>query len=193
MYGTQDASNIFQWHYTELLTGAGHHVGKSCPAVFYNKEEDVRTFVHGDDFAALGDEEALDNLDKLLSSRYELKRVGTLGTGQNCVREISFLNKIVRLIEDDNGELCFEVEADQRHAEIILQEMGPTSGKEVDTPEVKDKDGEAVSSPRCTALDTKQYRSLTMQAAYLAADRADIGNCVKNLARRMQQPRLYDM
>ena len=191
MYGTQDASNIFQWDYTELLTGGGHCVGKSNPAVFFHAEEDCRTFVHGDDFCALGDLDAVDNLEKLLMSRYELKRVGTLGFEKDCVQELSFLNKVVRLVEDD-GEVCFEVEADQRHAEIIVKEMGLESGKTADTPEVKDKDGEAESSPLLAAADTRQYRSLTMRAAYLAADRADIGNTVKNLARRMQQPRVFD-
>ena len=32
-------------------------------------------------------------------------------------------------------------------------------------------------------------RNMTMRATYLALDRAQIGNCGKNMARRMQQPR----
>ena len=44
-------------------------------------------------------------------------------------------------------------------------------------------------SHRCCLVDAKQYRSLTLRAASLALDRADLGNCVKNLARRMQQPK----
>ena len=48
-------------------------------------------------------------------------------------------------------------------------------------------------SPLLSGQDTKQYRSLTMRAACLARDSAGHGNCVKNLAKRMQRPREVDM
>ena len=42
MYGTQDASNIWQDDYTELLCSGGYRCGASNAAVFYNEEDDVR-------------------------------------------------------------------------------------------------------------------------------------------------------
>ena len=48
--------------------------------------------VHGDDFLALGDQEALEELDSVLRSAYELKRLGMLGdeneddqSAQSCI------------------------------------------------------------------------------------------------------------
>ena len=43
-------------------------------------------------------------------------------------------------------------------------------------------------TPLLSGEDTKQYRSLTVRAAYMAVDRACLGHCVRNLARRVQQP-----
>ena len=57
---------------------------------------------------------------------------------------------------------------------------------------MKDKDAAAESSPLLSVADTRKYRNLTMRAAYLEADRAEIGNTVKKLARRMQQTDLFD-
>ena len=149
--------------------------------------------VHGDDFCALADELVLDEMEALLKSRYELKRIGTLGPGPEHDREIVFLNRIARVIVEDGKIAAFEVEADPRHVEIIVQELGLTGGKSVDSPQVKAKDGKAEGSPLLSNTETRLYRSLTMRAAYLAADRADVADCVKNLARKMQEPRVFDM
>ena len=50
--------------------------------------DDCRAFVHGDDFCALGDEEDVDNLEKVYMSHYEMKRVGMLGLGEHCAHEV---------------------------------------------------------------------------------------------------------
>ena len=50
MYGTQDASAIWQRDYTDVLDKEGHVAGKANPALFYNAHEDSRSLVHGDDF-----------------------------------------------------------------------------------------------------------------------------------------------
>ena len=79
-------------------------------------------------------------------------------------------------------------------------ELGLTSEKTktLDAPENRDgmesfAGHRVLVSPLLSGQDTKQYRSLTMRAAYLARDSAGHGNCVKNLARRMQRPREVDM
>ena len=60
MYGSQDASAIWQGDYTKLLLSSGFIRG-SANASFYHPDWDVRVLVHGDDFVCLGD---TDNLQK---------------------------------------------------------------------------------------------------------------------------------
>ena len=52
MYGTQDASHIWQLDYVNLICGelGGFRRGKHSAALFHNPNEDVRMAVHGDDF-----------------------------------------------------------------------------------------------------------------------------------------------
>ena len=73
MYGTQDAPNIWQTHYTETLQKAGFRRGLSNASVFYQEAWDVRVMVHGDDFLALGDAQHLEKLSQVLKDPYELK------------------------------------------------------------------------------------------------------------------------
>ena len=58
MYGTQNAPNIWQQHYTQLLVKAGYIRGKSNGSGFYHPTLEVRVLVRGNDFMALGDADA---------------------------------------------------------------------------------------------------------------------------------------
>ena len=196
MYGTQDASAIWQRDYTAVLEADGHKPGKANPALFYNKNIDLRSLVHGDDFCALGDDEALDELEKTLRSKYDLKVTGSLRLGAGSDQEVIFLNRILR-VAGSPGDERFEVEADPRHAEMIVEEMGLAGErtKALDTPGLKKEEAEheeRENSPLLTGYAVKQYRSVTMRAAYLSPDRADIGHAVKNLERYMQASRQVD-
>ena len=78
MYGTQDAPNIWQSHYSGILIEGGYKRGKSNASVFYHPQHDVRVMVHGDDFLALGDQKHLSELEDLLRKSYELKCLGII-------------------------------------------------------------------------------------------------------------------
>ncbi|CAK0906520.1 unnamed protein product [Prorocentrum cordatum] len=52
---------------------------------------------------------------------------------------------------------------------------------------------ERLASPPLVGDDVRLYRSVTMRASYLAPDRADIGDAVKNLVKHMQSPKQVDM
>ena len=54
MYGTRDAASNWEEEYSEYFASLGYKKGVDCPCHFYNKEEDVRVLVHGDDFLAAG-------------------------------------------------------------------------------------------------------------------------------------------
>eukprot|EP00974_Lingulodinium_polyedra_P115799 11156762-Lingulodinium_polyedra.AAC.1 len=98
MYGTRDASHIWQEDYSEhLLDEGGYKRGVSNPAVFVSEDPDEsRMLVHGDGFAALSDDEGLAKLEAVLGKRYDFKRTGRLGGGPEDDEECVFLNRVLR-------------------------------------------------------------------------------------------------
>ena len=59
MYGTQDASHIWQLDHVSLICGefGGFRRGKHSAALFHNSKEDVRMAVHDDDIVCLSDDD----------------------------------------------------------------------------------------------------------------------------------------
>ncbi|CAE7854404.1 GIP [Symbiodinium necroappetens] len=185
MYGTQDAPSIWQTHYTQILTEAGWKRGRSNGAVFFHPLLDARVLVHGDDFLCLGDDAAQEALDRTLRDAYELKRTRTIGIEVEGSKRISFLNRVIRL-ETIGGRHCAVVEADSRHAELLIEELGLKNGKGVETADVKKSVDQQLLEAKAAALPpdmVKKYRSLVMRAAYLSQDRADLGQTGANLKR----------
>ena len=58
-----------------------------------------------------------------LEDKYKLK-VQNLGEGKDCVDEVRILNKIFRYTESG-----IELEADPRHAELVIKELGLENAK----------------------------------------------------------------
>eukprot|EP00435_Cladocopium_sp_Y103_P050944 s1858_g15.t1 len=136
MYGTPDAPNIWQQHYTTLLESADIKRGRSNASVFYRERDGTRVVVHGDDFLVLSDSQGLEEIDNLLRSKYELKRLGTLGFEEGDDREIHFLNRLIR-VGKHNGRQAVFLEPDRRHVDLLIRELGLETAKGVDTPDVK--------------------------------------------------------
>ena len=74
-------------------------------------------------------------------------------------------------------------EADSRHAQILIRELGLQDAKTVKTPGVSQKTSD---SPALSSERTSRYRSLTMRANYLAMVRPDYS--AKELAWGMSKP-----
>ena len=53
--------------------------------------------VHGDDFVTLGDDEALSEVEHVMSSHYPMKVRAILGAGRDDAKEVRILNRCVRL------------------------------------------------------------------------------------------------
>ena len=156
---------------------------------------DIRTTVHGDNFAILGDDDALNYVEQLLRTKYELKRTGNLGPEPNDDKEVTILNRYIRYAGNSlHPEVHYE--ADPRHAELIVQALGLDKSNTVATPSVKHTRQEvekAALEPPLPASQATLYRSLVMRGAYLSQDRADLGEPCKQLARRMQAPTASDL
>ena len=69
MYGTQDASNLWQEDYTGTLVQRGCTLGRSNPAVFHSHREDGRMLVHGDDLVLIADDGEIKAVEQLLKSK----------------------------------------------------------------------------------------------------------------------------
>ena len=123
MYGTQDAPKIWQSQYTNLLESANIKRGRSHASVFYRDSDGTRIVVHGDDFLVLSDSQGLQEIDDLLLSAYELKRLGTLSFEEGDNREIRGLNRLIR-VGRHNGPQGVFLEPDRRHVDVLIRELG---------------------------------------------------------------------
>lgn len=108
-----------------------------------------------------------------------------LGPSESDDKAVRILNRVVQWTSE--GVLY---EADQRHAELIVSELGLSNlSKSVNTPSQKsDRKAEDVLDTQ----DASLYRAIVARANYLAQDRADIGFAVKELCRSMSNPSRTD-
>ena len=99
MYGTQDASHIWQPDYVNLICGelGGFRRGKHSGALFHNPNLDVRMAVHGGDFVWLSDDDGLKHIDSLLKPKYTAKDTGTLGFKDSDVKRFLLCNRVFRV------------------------------------------------------------------------------------------------
>ena len=195
MYGTQDASKIFQDDYQSWMRDQGAEFCKLCPSLFRFVDRDLLGLVHGDDFLVVGAQPDLQWLDGVLNSRYTARWEATLGDESGDLKEMFFLNRLIRLVNDGTGQQL-EIEADARHAEILLREFGfDHKTKGVDVPEDKMTQADLIEAETQEMLDdeqTKKFRSMVMRLAYLSADRPDLSHAVRTLASSMKGPKLGD-
>ena len=174
--------------WTRTLNSVGFESGVSNPALLHSEKLDACMVVQGDDFITLEDDEALSEVERVMSSHYTIKVRAVFGAGRDDSKEVRILNRHVRW--NSYGERSWiEYEPDARHAELIVKSLNLESAKGVTTPSVKKRLEEVLAtSPQLDALRTRQYRSVVMRAAYLSQDRPDLSYSTKELARDMQKP-----
>ena len=119
MYGTRDAAQNWQAGYTEFMKAIGFTIGMSSPCIFHHKDRDIRAVVRGDDFTMLGSRQSLDWLKGKTMDDFEIKHKGRMGERDSDIKSVRILNRIVSWFPDG-----IECESDQRHAEIIIKQMG---------------------------------------------------------------------
>ncbi len=131
MYGTRDAAMNWSAEYTDTLIKDGYVQGKANPCLFRHPQKDVMIMVHGDDFVAVGRRKELTDTQATLENKYKIK-VEVLGEGPGCQDEVRILNKIVRWTPEG-----IDLEADPRHAEIVVRDLGLESAKPSRVPGTK--------------------------------------------------------
>ena len=165
MYGTLPAAAGWQ----RLVQKVGADIGLLCSSnccAFGHSSRDLDMVVHGDDFivARCGDD--LDWLSQKLNEKLELVQKARLGPGYDS--EATVLNRCT--VYNDSG---LTWEADPRHAELAVAELGLQSARPQTSP-----DGAKPSTPldheELEPDGEKAHYSVSTRLAYLAADQPDI-------------------
>ena len=83
----------------------------------------------------------------------------------------------------------WEYEPDQRHAEIIVEQLGLKEAKAVETPTEEEKKWEAEENAHELDPDrSRAFRSIAARCNYIAADRPDLMFAVECTRRQMAKP-----
>ena len=136
--------------------------GKFSPCLYHSSAVDKSVFRHGDDFVVSGTRTQQEEIE-----------------GQLC--------ELGQSPHGSGRERC-EYEADPRHAELIVHQLGLScSSRSVSTPSEKSKLGVDLGSV-LNSTDHAFNQSATMRLCYLALDRPDLLFPPKELARWMQAP-----
>ena len=204
LYGTRDAAQNWARTVTTTLTTLGFKVGEHSPCNFRHESRGIALTVHGDDFTSTGRESELRWLDQQLRKKLELKTEFLGPDTRRHVQQVRVLNRVLTWTQDG---LVYE--ADQRHAEILIRELGLENGKPVATPGAREDIGKASAvaadekgnvvtvdedgeNPLLKDGEATKFRALTARANYLAQDRPDAQYAIKEIARRMATPRVND-
>ena len=104
----------------------GFITGKYNPCMFHHPPKQILCLVHGEDIVSVGGSNQLRWLKEKLKERFEMKtKVVGAREEEGEVKEARILNRIIR--RTSKG---WEYEADQRHADLIVQETGAGRGSE---------------------------------------------------------------
>ena len=85
--------------------------------------------VHGDDFTVVGPNKSLRWLKVKMEEIYEIKAEFLGPKVEGAQTEVRVLNRTIRWTDEG-----LEYEPDQRHSELIIQQMGMANCKAVSTP-----------------------------------------------------------
>ena len=92
---------LWQNDHVQVFENAMDKKGTASLALLYNESEDCRILVHGENFSAVCDQDAMNVLDQVLRRRYELKIVGRLSMDSDgSESEVIFLDRLVRTFRE---------------------------------------------------------------------------------------------
>ena len=184
----------------------GFESGKASPCIFHCGKRKLKTYVHGDDFVTTGLVEELIWLKGKLGAKYNISTT-ILGEDKELEKRVQVLNRTLEWIPGEGITL----EADQRHAQVIIEETGSSNKSPLKIPATKvlaeekedlkaseakeaRKKGKKAEEKR-DKLEGKaatKFRALVARANYLQMDRPDISYSTKELARNMSEQGLED-
>ena len=195
LYGTRDAALNWAAEYSGFLNSLGFTKGIASPCNFELASLELNITVHGDDFLIAGPLASIRWFQNKMKSKYEIKS-SILGPETEAVNEISMLGRVLRW-----SSKGIEYEPDQRHAELLVKELGLCGARPVSTPGTSDSrikevliDGEEEYNREdlMDSASSSKYRALAARLNYLAMDRADVQFAAKEACRKMSRPIMAD-
>jgi len=184
MYGTRAAADGWQQEYSGFMKSIGFAQGEACPCLFVHKARGIASSVHGDDFTTTGPKVELDWFEKQLESKYELRKGGRLGPGNEDSKEFLVLNRAIRWTEKG-----LEYEADPRQAERLLENLGLVGDcKSTATPGLKPLLEQLEKDAPLPVGEITGFRGMAARSNYLSADRIDLQFAAKEICRFMSAP-----
>ena len=184
LYGTRDAPANWEATILRVMTLLGFVQGRSNSCLYFHPGRQIQVEVHGDDFTGLGSKDHLEWFATELGKHWTIEVRGYLGPPgmAGTQQTIDILNRLVTW-----SAKGIELEADPRHAEIIMNEMG-CAGAKVSSALVKERVEEVDSAEPLDPEEIPRYRSVSMRLAYLAQDRPDLQVLAKELAKGLKNP-----
>ena len=183
LYGTRDAAKSWQETLSAQLVDCGFKRGVGHPSVFVHTSRDIITLVHGDDYVSAGSDVDLEWLRVQLEAAYDIK-TQLLGLRPGYERQGKVLNRLIHC--NDSG---WRLEADPRHAELVVEQLGVGDCRSVATPGIDgseevdhDDDVDIVGD------DATRFRGVAARCNYLAFDRPDMQFATKEICREMSKP-----
>lgn len=182
LYGTREAARCWEKEYTRTLMGVGFQRGKCNPCMFYHADRSLRVLVHGDAFTVSGPESQLQWIAEVFKHKYKTKIRGVLGPDAHDMKAITILNRIVEWKDD-----AIYLEADPRHVDMIIKELGLEKANGSDVTGSKGDDA-TLSEKILGDNEITSYRSIAARLSFLALDRTDIQFAAKEICRCMSGP-----
>ena len=131
----------------------------------------LTTLVRGDNYVASGPPQGLCKLQEALESKFEIGKTVHIGTHQGAAREGKALNRGIRRVESG-----WELEADMRHGELLVQQMGCDQSRKVTTPgtDAEKRADQDLQDEQLGDEETTMFRSQAARINYMSQDRLEI-------------------
>ena len=175
LYGTSDAASNWQEKLAGDLCKIGCARGIGHPSVFQHEGWSLCVLVHGDDDVTGGQPQDLEWLQKELEKLYEIK---TQVLGPGAASQGKVLNRIVSWSRGG-----WTVEADPRHADLIIEQLGNKSPRGIITAGTAEDVVEMSESAELEGKDMSLFRGLASRANYLAPDRPNLQHTSQEVCR----------
>ena len=183
MPGTRDAANSWQEEVARWAKGLGFERGKWNPCIYWHVRKNIQMLIHGDDFMMVCGRDVIGFVKGELAKRFTAK-IEVCGHEEGESKEVTILNRVIRAVDDG-----WEYEADQRHAEMMIGELGLKEASGVGAPGEDEKKWEREENEEeLNKEEATAFRSTAARGNYLGSDRVDIQYAVKEVCRGMAKP-----
>ena len=153
------------------------------PSVLVHAEKCITALVHGDDYVSAGPVGNQDWLEVQMSAAYAIQ-THRLGMHSGWERQGKVLNRVVTY--DNTG---WRLEADPRHAELIIKHLGVGDLRAVATPGVDEADeADKHDDVEIVGAGATGFRGGAARCNYVAFGGPDIQYATKEICREMSKP-----